>query len=147
AYVRRLPPSELVPGGYITSGCGNSIYRADLLPPDYYGQSFTCEPANNLIHRDRLTGDGPQLTAVRIDQDSDFLASTDNWFRPVNTSTGPDGCLYVVDMYRQVIETPVSIPPEILKTMNMDNGKDMGRVYRIRPKDAQPKKVPHLGQA
>lgn len=135
AYAKRLPPSELQPGGYITSGCGNSLYQADLLPADYVGQSFTCEPANNLIHRDRLSGDGPQLVASRIDADTDFLASTDNWFRPVTSATGPDGALYVVDMYREIIETPVSIPAEILKTINMDNGKDMGRVYRISPKE------------
>ncbi len=143
----KYPPNELVPGGFITSGCGIHIYRADLLPEGYDGQSFTCEPANNLIHRDRLAGPGPQLTAVRIDDNRDFLASTDGWFRPVTTLTGPDGGLYVVDMYREIIETPASIPPEILKTINMDNGNNMGRIYRIRPADTPPRPVPDLAAA
>src|SRR5699024_4683968 len=60
----------------------------------------------------------------------------DSWFRPTTFATGPDGCLYVVDMYRQHIETPVSIPEDLQEDMDFSAGSDKGRIYRIVPKDA-----------
>ncbi len=131
----KYPASELEPGGYFTASCGINIYRGDNLPREYYGDSFTCDAANNLIHRDRLVPSGVTFVAQRTsDEEKDFLASKDNWFRPITTVNGPDGAMYVVDMYRQIIETPDSIPADILKTIDMSAGKNQGRIYRIRPK-------------
>ncbi len=138
----RFPPTELVPGGYVTAACGLTFYHGDALPEPYYGTTFVCDASNNLLHRDRLEPDGVTFIARRIEQDVDFLASADNWFRPVTAANGPDGAVYVVDMYREIIETPASIPPDILKTIDMEAGNDKGRIWRIRPKAAGPRERP-----
>lgn len=143
----RFPASELVPGGYVTAACGITIYHGDALPGAYYGDSFVADAANNLIHRDRLEPDGVRLIARRTDEEVEFLASTDPWFRPTALANGPDGALYVVDMYREIIETPESIPPDILRTIDMEAGKDRGRIYRIRPRDWERPAAPALSQA
>src|SRR5581483_10737090 len=83
ADARRFASTELVPGGYSTSTCGSVIYNADLFPAAYRGHCFVCDPANNLIHRDQLVPDGPIFKGLRADPDHEFLASSDNWFRPV----------------------------------------------------------------
>src|SRR5205085_59835 len=104
---RRFPPTELVPGGYITSACSPVVYSADLFPALYRGNTFVCDPANNLVHRDVLTESGATFSAHRGEAGCEFLASTDTWFRPVNLTVGPDGALYILDFYREVIETPL----------------------------------------
>lgn len=131
---QRLPSTELVPGGYITSGCSPLVYRADALPADCYGDSFVCDPANNLIHRERLTPAGGTFVAKRVYPDREFLASTDNWFRPCCLAVGPDGGLYVADFYREVIETPLSLPDDIKARYNL-NSRGRGRIWRITAKD------------
>ena len=73
----------------------------------------------------------------RADQDAEFLASTDVWFRPVQFENGPDGALYVLDMYRELIEGAPFIPEEILKHIDPIGGQDKGRIYRIVPKNFQ----------
>src|SRR5207302_2940915 len=73
-----------------------------------------------------------------------FLASTDNWFRPVQVRTGPDGCLWLVDMYRYVIEHPRWIPPEDLAKLDVRAGSMLGRIYRVRPKDRPPRPIARL---
>jgi putative membrane-bound dehydrogenase-like protein len=129
---QRFPATELVPGGYITSACSPLAYHGGLFPAEYNGQLFVCDPANNLIHRDKLVSRGATYTAQRIDNDCEFLASTDNFFRPVNLTLGPDGAIYVADFYREVIETPLSLPPDIKKKVNLQTGK-RGRIWRIVP--------------
>ena len=86
---------------------------------------------SNLVHRKRLQSDGIQFTARRIDKESEFLTSTDIWFRPVQMANGPSGGLYVIDMYREVIEHPKSLPPVIKKHLDLNSGRDRGRIYRI----------------
>ena len=126
-----------------TAACGLGIYRDDLLGKEYYGNAFTCEPVNNLVHRQILSADGVTFTSRRADeeQDCEFLASTDPWFRPVQARTGPDGALWVVDMYRYVIEHPIWIPPDTLATLDPRAGSAMGRIYRIVP-DGPPARKP-----
>src|ERR1051326_5372619 len=121
---------------HVTSGCGLCIYRDDLLGSDLYGNAFLCEPVHNLVHRIVLERNGLTFSGVRADdeQNSEFLASRDNWFRPVQARTGPDGALWVVDMYRFVIEHPRWIPPERLAKLDVRAGDDKGRIYRIVPK-------------
>jgi putative membrane-bound dehydrogenase-like protein len=128
----RFPPNELVPGGFITSGCSPVIYAADAYPEAYRDNSFMCDPANNLIHRDVLVPSGATFTARRAagEESSEFLASTDNWFRPVHLSLGPDGCLYILDFYREVIETPLSLPEDIKKRLNLES-RGRGRIWRV----------------
>jgi putative heme-binding domain-containing protein len=140
----RYPTTELVPGGYVTSGCSPVVYTADAFPPAYRGNSFVSDPANNLIHRDVLVPNGATFTARRVDDGCEFLASTDNWFRPVHLTIGPDGALYVLDFYREVIETPISLPDDIKKRLNLES-RGRGRIWRIAadvppgtPKPARP---------
>ncbi|HRE51627.1 MAG TPA: dehydrogenase [Flavitalea sp.] len=124
---------------HFTGASGGTFYGGDAYPEEYYGNIFTGDVAGNLVHRDILTesGDAPYMTAKRgpQEQDKEFLASTDTWFRPANFSVGPDGHLYVLDMYRQHIETPLSIPADLQTDMDFDAGNTMGRIYRIVPQN------------
>ena len=131
-----------------TAACGLGIYRDNLLGADYAGNAFTCEPVNNLVHRQILTPAGVTFTSRRDDdeQDREFLASTDPWFRPVQARTGPDGALWVVDMYRYVIEHPIWIPPDTLATLDPRAGATMGRIYRVVPEDHAVRRMPRLDQ-
>ncbi|QDU21122.1 PVC-type heme-binding CxxCH protein [Urbifossiella limnaea] len=129
---KRFPTTELVPGGYITSACSPLIYTADLFPAPYRGNNFVCDPANNLIHRETLHGKGAVFTARRADENTEFLRSTDNWFRPVHLTLGPDGAVYVLDFYREVIETPLSLPDDIKARMNLES-RGRGRIWRVAP--------------
>jgi putative membrane-bound dehydrogenase-like protein len=119
--------------GQFTAACGVTIYRGDLLGNAYYGNSFTCEPTANLVHRDALEPDGATFRSRTADAGVDFLASRDEWFRPVNLANGPDGALYVVDMYRAVIEHPEWVPDELKHRPDERYGDDRGRIYRIVP--------------
>ena len=134
------------PPGQTTAACGLGIYRDDLLGREYQGNAFVCEPVNLLIHRLLLSPRGSTFSGRRAAEEthSEFLASTDNWFRPVQARTGPDGCLWVVDMYRYVIEHPRWIPPEDLAKLDVRAGSTLGRIYRIRPKDRAPRPIPRL---
>jgi putative membrane-bound dehydrogenase-like protein len=143
---KRFPSTELIPGGYITSGCSPVVYSAGLFPKAYRGNTFVCDPANNLVHRDVLTGDGPAFVAKRGDADCEFLASTDNWFRPVWLAVGPDGALYVADFYREVIETPLSLPDDIKQKVNLES-RGRGRIWRIVPEGKRPSRRPSLRKA
>jgi putative membrane-bound dehydrogenase-like protein len=134
------------PAGRTTAACGLGIYRDDLLGEQYQGNIFVCEPVNLVVHRRRLVPRGSTFAGRRADDEtaSEFLASTDNWFRPVQVRTGPDGCLWVVDMYRYVIEHPRWIPPEDLAKVDVRAGDTLGRIYRVRPRDREPRKPVRL---
>jgi putative membrane-bound dehydrogenase-like protein len=143
---RSFPATELVPGGYITSGCSPAVYLADLFPRPYQGSSFVCDPANNLIHRDVLEERGATFMAKRGEADCEFLASTDNWFRPAWLAVGPDGALYVADFYREVIETPLSLPDDIKQKVNLES-RGRGRIWRIVPEGKHTPRRPSLRKA
>jgi putative membrane-bound dehydrogenase-like protein len=142
------PTTELVPGGYITSACSPVVYAAEDFPAKYWGNVFVCDPANNLIHRDVLMPNGATFTAKRAPNEAscEFLASTDNWFRPVHLTLGPDGALYVLDFYREVIETPLSLPDDIKKKLKLES-HGRGRIWRIRAIGGQPRRKPLLRKA
>lgn len=121
--------------GYFTAASGTTVYSGDSFPGPLRGSVFVGEGNGNLVHCDLLAAEGPTYTASRWPRGADFLASTDSWFRPVNFSNAPDGNLYVLDYYRQYLETPVSIPEAVRKRLRMDfrNGDTLGRIYRIVP--------------
>jgi putative heme-binding domain-containing protein len=127
------PRSESVAAGYMTSACGLTIYRGSAYPPRFYGQAFLGEVAGNLIHRQQLEPRGVTFAAHRIDERSEFVTSDDNWFRPVNFANAPDGTLYVLDMYRETIEHPWSIPDDLKEHLDLESGRDRGRIYRLAP--------------
>ena len=135
------------PFGFFTSATGVTVYRGDAWPDEYRGTAVVGEVANNLIFRAKFSPDGVGLAARRADEGAEFVASTDNWFRPVQFANGPDGALYVVDMYRELIEGASFLPPEFLKHMNVVGGVDRGRIYRIVPEDFKQRPVPQLAGA
>ena len=137
------------PSGYFTSASGITIYTGDAFPGDYVNDAFIAEPSGNLVHHKKVIPNGVSLTAVRPadEQKVEFLASTDTWFRPVQFANSPDGCLYVIDMYRECIEHPWSIPESIKKYLDLNNGNDRGRLYRIAPDGYAYRKPPHLSTA
>lgn len=137
------PPRDLVlfalsgPAGRPTSACGLEIFRSNAWGSAAYGNSFTCEPVNQLVHRRVLNDEPSGVRALRADneQDREFLTSTDRWFRPVQVRTGPDGQLWVVDMVRYVIEHPQWIPEEVRDRTNVFAGQGLGRVWRVALRD------------
>ncbi len=124
---------------HFTGACGTTVYTADAFPEKYYGNIFIADVAGNLVHRDvvNLNVDSVGYVAKRDESErsKEFLASADPWFRPVNFTVGPDGFLYVIDMYRQHIEGPDFIPEDLKADMNFSSGSQMGRIYRIVPKN------------
>ena len=141
----RFPKTELVPGGYSTSSCSPTIYLTDRFPESHRGDVYICEPANNLVLRVRLEENGPVFRATRPDAKQEFLASTDNSFRPVHMTIGPDGALYVVDFYRPVIETPRSLPDDMKATLPLETQR-RGRIWRIVPNDHFTSRKPKLSR-
>jgi len=146
---KAMPRSELVAGGSLTSSSGLTVYRGDAYPDEFRGQLFLGEVANNLIHRMAVEPDGVTFRARRAEADEkvEFVASTDTWFRPVNFVNAPDGTLHVLDMYRETIEHPWSIPEDILKRLDLRSGEDRGRIYRLAPPGFVRRPTPRLGDA
>jgi putative membrane-bound dehydrogenase-like protein len=122
--------------GQFTAACGVEVYRGDALPREYRGNIFTCEPTGHLVHREIMTPSGVSFTSKPAEEGREFLASRDPWFSPVNLEVGPDGALYVVDMYRAVIEHPEWMPAELQARPDMLLGNNRGRIYRIQSKTA-----------
>ena len=122
---------QRVPGGLFTSASGITIYRGNSWPCEFQENLFVGEVANNLVYRATLQKSGLELTATRVDNKVEFLASRDPWFRPVQLANAPDGNLYVVDMYREIIEGAAFIPPRMLEELEPSNGTKLGRIYRI----------------
>ena len=130
-------PNDHHAANHLTSACSVTFYRGDLL---------VCEPVHNLVHRDLLKKKGASFVGSRADAEREFITSTDNWSRPVNLFAGPDGALYVVDMYRAVIEHPQWIPLEMQKRVDLRAGADKGRIWRVAPKGT-PLAKPRLSTA
>ncbi|MDB6069848.1 MAG: putative rane-bound dehydrogenase, partial [Verrucomicrobiales bacterium] len=140
--------------GHFTSACSGMIYQDLLLFPSRPGEkdAFTCEPFHNLVQHNILTESGVVHTARRVGADEknpdspDFFASTDRWCRPVMARTGPDGALWVVDMYRCVIEHPDWLPENARAELlpNYRLGEDKGRIYRIVRDAAPAREIPAL---
>jgi len=134
---------------YYNASCGPIIYRGDLLGPGYEGDAFFCESLTNLVQRRVLEHRGPTFLARRGENEADreFLASTDPCFRAVNLATGPDGALYVVDFYREVVEHPAFVPAELRESIEFRRWNNRGRIWRIAKKGTTPAPPPRLGKA
>lgn len=131
-----------------TSACSATFYRDDFLGEEFRGNSFVCEPVHNLVHREIVEPKGLSFTSRRAadEQKSEFLSSSDNWFRPSMVRTGPDGALWVADMYRLVIEHPEWISKEWQAKLDLRAGSDKGRIYRIFPQGLKPWPMPKLAR-
>jgi putative membrane-bound dehydrogenase-like protein len=135
--------------GHYTSACGPCIYRDDKL---FSGRgvthAFTCEPFHNVVQHHELLDDGVSFRGQRAATLSpyDFYASADRWSRPVMTRTGPDGALWIVDMYRFMIEHPDWLPEEGREELKpfYRSGEGMGRIYRVYPSSSPPPRIPAL---
>jgi mono/diheme cytochrome c family protein len=110
------------------------VYRGDRLPAELYGNIFVAEPAANLVSRIVLNEDGTTLRARKAYDRGEFLASTDERFRPVYLSNAPDGTLYVVDMYRGILEDRLSMTEYLrdqIRARKLEQPTGLGRIYRV----------------
>ena len=133
-----------------TSACGQSFFRGDRLGEDVNGDYFVCEPVGRLVRRSKVKYlDSGHLELSNLYESSigEFITSSDGNFRPVNTYTGPDGCLYIVDMYRGIIQEKSFMTPylkqEILKS-KYDKNIGRGRIYRVKRDGFSSGKKPNL---
>lgn len=117
---------------------GSGFYDGDQFPEDARGNVFVPEAGGHLIGRLKLTP-GIRPKAERYyPPEQEFLASTDERFRPVNSRVGPDGALYLADMYKGVIEHVIFMVPWIgdqVRDRKLETGNDMGRIYRVVAED------------
>ncbi|NQY07897.1 MAG: cytochrome C [Flavobacteriales bacterium] len=123
---------------YFTATCGQTIFRGDRLPEDIRGELFFCEPVGRLIRRTQIDDvNGKVVLSNPYEADKgEFMRTTDAYFRPVNMASGPDGCMYIVDMYRGIIQQgnwtkPDSYLRGIIDTLDMAKVINNGRIYRI----------------
>ena len=133
--------------GYFTGATGVTIYRGDAWPSEWKGLAIIGDVGSNLVHRKRIDSSNAQFIAHRIDQKSEFVNSSDIWFRPAQFANAPDGTIYIIDVCREVIEHPKSLPPMIKKHLDLTAGRDRGRIYRIAPSNYKYRSTPNLSIA
>ncbi|MDF1752191.1 MAG: DUF1080 domain-containing protein [Verrucomicrobiales bacterium] len=129
--------------GTYTAACGTAVYRGDILP-ELAGNIFVCDPTAQVVTRGKISGKGGSFEVERVVGDHEFLASSDDWARPVNVRNGPDGSLYICDMYRRFIDHARFFPEEFAKSHYMRAGFDHGRIWRIVPVGGGPGKAQSL---
>ena len=124
------------------SACAPFVYRGNLLPEEYHGNAFVCEPTANLMVRNTISENGIHLAAYPAYQGKDFLTSYDERFRPIFLADGPDGALYFVDMYRGIIQHGPYMS-EYLREITLQRGLDrhinLGRIWKVVPKNHKAK--------
>jgi len=131
------------------SSCSPLIYRGDNFPDEFQGNAFVCDPSANLIKRNLVFDQNLTLTSRFAYTNSEFLASTDERFRPCNIFNGPDGTLWVVDMYRGVIQYGMFMTAYLRRDTlerGLDKGIHYGRIYRIVSTGKPPGKFPQLSK-
>jgi mono/diheme cytochrome c family protein len=119
-----------------TAACGPMIYRGGLFGPDYNFNAFVAEPSANLIKRDILTEKGNIVKGREAYHGREFLASVDERFRPVSLYDGPDGALYIVDMYRGIIQHKTYLTPYLageIGKRQLTKPLSCGRLYKVYP--------------
>ncbi len=144
--------NRLRPDGTLNhfTGCaGQTVYRGDRLPKELYGNVFLPEPVGRLIRRATVEVKDGITTVANPHGQSEFLRSSDLNFRPLNTTTGPDGCLYIVDMYRGIIQEGNWVKegsflrPKVIEN-GFQNNVRRGRIWRLTHKDFQPGPQPKM---
>jgi putative membrane-bound dehydrogenase-like protein len=121
--------------GIFTSASGITWYLGGAFPEPFDQATFVAESVHNLVHADIVEPDGAVFRARRLNEDSEFLASRDSWFRPVQFYIGPDGALYVIDYYRRIIEHPQWMDDDIVAGQDLYESTQRGRIYRVVPED------------
>lgn len=130
----------------VDAAAGVQVYRGGSWPAEFYGTVFVGDGQNNLIHHRTLVPEGPTFGSQRVEQQTEFLRSSDIWFRPVNLLNSPDGNLYCLDMSREVLES-IHVPLDVARHLDFTSGRDRGRIYRIAPAGFKPPPPPRLSQA
>ena len=125
--------------GRFTAACGVFAFQGTGLGTDHQDAMFTCDPTGNLIHEEVLTTRGGTFAATSPQKGREFLATPEEWFRPVSLAQGPDGALYVIDMCRAVIEHPEFMPPELRNRPDLLWGREKGRIWRISTRENRQK--------
>lgn len=136
----------------VTAACGPAVYRGENFPTGFEGNVFVCEPSGNMVIRHVLSQDGVKITAKSVQHDGlDFLTSQDERFRPVSLYTGPDGALYLIDMYHGILQHKVYLSAYLADQIKQrhleDLGQHHGRIWRIVADDAKLDPMPHLSTA
>jgi mono/diheme cytochrome c family protein len=134
----------------VTAACGPLVYRGGAFPDQYNQNAFTCAPEANLIKRNILTFSDTRISAKQATEGKEFIASTDEGFRPVNLFNGPDGAIYVVDMHRGIIQHKAYISQyltEQLGLKRLDTLQNAGRILKITNKAGKLNAVPDLSKA
>ena len=132
--LRRLRADSTL--NHFTACTGQSIFRGTSLPDDLIGDLLICEPVGRLIRRAKVTNTDGKISLTNAYNQEEFISSSDMNFRPVNTQTGPDGNLYIVDMYRGIIQEGTwtgeksYLRPKILER-GLDKNVGRGRIYRL----------------
>lgn len=133
-----------------TAACSPFFYNGTALPKEYYENVFVCEPSGNLIKRNVVVENGVMLSAHDPAPGKEFLASTDERFRPVYLATGPDGALYVADMYRGLVQYGQYVTPYLREQTlkrKLDQPIHRGRIWRIVPENWKPMASAKLSKA
>ena len=134
---RGYQPGQLTPEGRLatyTGACGPVVYRGDQFGPEFVGDVFLCEPTGNLIRRNRILNHDGVLSATNAYERAEFLTAQDERFRPVNLFNGPDGALYVVDLYRGLIQHHIYLTTYLrrqIESRNLQTPVDLGRIWRV----------------
>ena len=152
SYRDKIFPARITPGanrggegdldakGYlsaVTAACGPVVYRGDQFPPKYRDTAFFCEPSANFVRMLKITENDGALSGMHPLVEREFLASTDERFRPVNLFNAPDGSLFMVDLYHGIIQHKAYITPylrEQIAHRNLESDPHLGRIYRIKYK-------------
>ncbi|MEZ5326070.1 MAG: discoidin domain-containing protein [Verrucomicrobiales bacterium] len=135
------------------TGCaGQHIFRGDRLPADFYGDYIIPEPVGRLVRRAKVTNENGRIVVSNATPGTEFLRSRDANFRPINAKTGPDGCLYLCDMYRGIIQEgnwvrPGSYLREVVENHGLDKNIHRGRIYRIVHESTQRGSKPQMLKA
>lgn len=141
---RAYVPGVLKPDGRLnrpTSASGMAMYRGDQFGSGFERDVYVTEPAANAVARLQVSYNGLEISSEHVTYPNaewgqvEFLASTDERFRPVNVYTGPDGALYIVDMYRGIIQDHIFLTDQ-LRDQALERGLDKplgrGRIWRVR---------------
>lgn len=150
---RGYQPGQLREDGTLrtfTGACGPVIYRGDQFPIEFRGNAFVCEPTGNLVRRNVLFETNNVISARNPYQNGEFLTSTDERFRPVNLGNGPDGALYIVDMYRGVVQHRIYVTSYLrgqAEERGLESPVDRGRIYRVVFDANVQQQMPNLAEA